>query len=237
MDYKTYLESKLTEYAISNELKFNYNGTDTHVVIKNRGGGQNFLDSQILPIQLLVYTYDVEDVIDTLNDFVKDNSGTRFVQDLEYIRQYYETPVVISSGQGGGANHYSQVSLLGQLIISTNISDIKTVEIDGTEYFTTQRTLSYITGTDTQASQGGIGETDITQSMNKFVCSLENKNNDLCNNVSAIRQGHVSNNKDFTIKLTFTDNDREESYTMKLTSATINSDNSTSPVLSLEFMG
>ena len=55
MDYKTYLESKLTEYTISNELKFNYNGTDTHVVIKNRGGGQNFLDSQILPIQLLVF--------------------------------------------------------------------------------------------------------------------------------------------------------------------------------------
>ena len=237
MDYKTYLESKLTEYTISNELKFNYNGTDTHVLIKQRGGGYNYRDSQILPIQLLVFTYDVEEVIDTLNDFVKDYSGTRFVQDLEYVRQYYETPVVISNGQTGGNNHYSQVSLLGQLNVSSNISDIKTVTIDGTEYFTTKRTLNYVTAIDTQSSGGGIGETDILNGMNKFVCELENKNNDLCTRVSAIRQGYVDANTEFTIELTFTDNDRTETYTMKLASATVNSDNSTSPVLALEFMG
>lgn len=237
MDYKSYLESKLTNYTISNELKFNYNGTDTHVLIKQRGGGFNYQDSQILPIQLLVFTYDVEEVIDTLNDFIKDNSATRFVQDLEYVRQYYETPVVISNGQGGGSNHYSQVSLLGTLNVSSNISDIKTVEIDGIKYFTTKRTISYVTVVDTQSNQGQIGETDIKNGMNKFVCELENKNNELCSNVSAIRQGYKNVNTNFTIKLTFTDNDRTETYIMKLASATINSDNSTSPVLALEFMG
>ena len=237
MDYKTYLESKLTEYTISNELKFNYTGTDTHVLIKQRGGGYNYGDSQILPIQLLVFTYDVEEVVNTLNNFVKDYSGTRFVQELEYVRQYYETPVVISSGQSGGNNHYSQVSLLGQLHVSTNISDIKTVEIDGTEYFTTLRTMSYVTIVDTQSSQGEIGETDVINGMNKFVCNLENKNNALCVKVANIRQGNIDANSEFAIKLTYTDNDRIETYTMKLASATINSDNSTSPVLALEFMG
>ena len=236
MDYKTYLETKLTKYTVSNELKFDYNGVDTHVLIKNRGGGQNFLDSQILPIQLLVYTFDVEEVIDTLNDFVKENSGTRFTQNLEYVRQYYETPVVISSGQGGGANHYSMVSLLGQLIVSNNISDIKKVEIDSEEYFTTQRNLSYVTIYDTQAGNGKIGDTDVISSMNKFVCSMENKNNALSIKVSAIRQGNIDNNNTFEIKLTYTDNDRVEIYNMKLTSATLISDNATSPILNLEFM-
>lgn len=237
MDYKAYLEGIFTEYTVSNELKFNYNGTDTHVLIKNRGGGANYLDSQILPIQLLIYTYDVAEVTNTLKTFAKTYSGTVFVQDLEYVRQFYETPVVISSGQGGGANSYSMVSLLGNLIISTNLSDIKTVTIDGFEYFTTQRNLSYKTTYDSQALASGIADTDIITSMNTFTCNLENKNNVLCNKVSAIRQGLIDNNTDFTIVLTFTDNDRTETYTMKLASATINSVNSNSPILSLEFAG
>lgn len=235
MDYKTYLEEILTEYTISDELKFAYNGTDTHVLIKNRGGGANYLDSQILPIQLLIHTTDVEEVINTIKTFAMTYSGTVFVQNLEYVRQFYETPVIITNGQGGGPNHYSQISLLGTLIISTNLSDIKTVEIDGNEYFTTTRNLSYSTIPDTQSSSGGIGETDIVNGMNKFVCTLENKNNPLCNKIRAVRRGNVDVNTTFTIKLTYTDNDFVETYTMKLASATVNSENLKSPVLSLEF--
>ena len=236
MDFKSYIEGIFTDYTVSDELKYNYAGEGTHILIKFLGGGGNFKDSQVIPVQLLAYTKDPEGVSSTLRDFAKTYSGTMFNEDLEWVRQFYDTPVVLTSGQGGGIYHYSQVSLLGTLIVSTNISDIKKVEIDGEEYFTTSRKISYVAKTETEPTGNNrIGETDVISSLIEFQCTMENKANAVSSKIRAIREGNISGNTTFEIKLTMTDNDYVETYSMKLTSHTIDSSNATSPVLALTF--
>lgn len=235
MDYVAYL--KETFDNVYRELNYNYSGSGTEYVVKYIGGGTNYLDSVIQPVQILAYTDDVKTTYNAMSAFAQSNSGLTFVQDNEYIKENYTTPVVLSSFGSGGANHYTNISLTATLIVSTNLSDIKTVTIDDVEYFTTSRKISYVTVEDTQAKgqDDRRGETDITKGILKFVVSMENKNNDLCTKARRIREGNLDINNSFTIKLTFTDNDYVESYTMKLSSMSFDSSNLLSPIITLTF--
>jgi hypothetical protein len=236
MDFKAYLEDYFTGYEVTNELNYNYEGDETVFVIKNIGGGQNYLDSVIQPIQILAYTYDVDAAKALLGTFAQTKSGTMFVQNNEYIRQSYSTSFVIGDFASSGANHYSQVVISGTLIVSTNLSDIIKVEIDGFEYFTTGRDISYVTVEDTQPDDNRIGTTNIKQAIVTFICSMENKNNDVCNKISRLRQGKLDIDNAFIIKLTFSDNNRTETYTMKHHNSALKSTNSLSPVTVLTFV-
>ena len=235
MDYGAYLEEYFTGYTVSNELNFQYGGSGTIFVYKYLGGGQNYNDSIIQPVQIICHTDDVASAKTLLATFAQVKTGTGFWEDLEYIKQSYSTPMVLSSYNGMGQNHTAQLSILGTLIISSNISDIKTVEIDGFEYFTTLRKLSYKTQLDTQPDSDRLGATNNQIGMLEFIISMENKNNDVCNKARRIREGNLDINNEFSIKLTFTDNDYEETYTMKLTSFTTDSSNNLSPVITMTF--
>ena len=240
MDYKSYLEDIFTDYTISDEVKFNYNGTDTHILIKSRGGGLNWPTSQYIPIQLLAYTLDPDGVKETLDAFAQTYSGTSFYQELEYVRQSYETAVVLSSGQGGGPNHYSMVSVLGALFISTNTSDIKTIKIDGNEIFTVQRKLSYTSTPNSQADSTlddniRLNKTNLTSALLQLNITCENKNNYLSNQCSALRQGLIQTDKEYTVTLEFSDNNKIETYTMKIDSHTLTSANNSNPNLAVNF--
>jgi len=183
----------------------------------------------------MAYTDDVDSARTLLSTFAESKSGTIFVQDLEYIRQSYSTPVVLSSFNGMTNNHTAQIIINGTLIVSSNLSDIKTVDIDGFEYFTTERKLTYVAKEDTQPDSDRLGETNIDSGMLQFTVAMENKDNDICNKARQIREGNRNVDNSFSIKLTFTDNDYEETYTMKLTSFTIDSNNALSPVIVMTF--
>ena len=236
MDYKAYLESYFTSYTVSEEANFNYTG-GTILIVKYLGGGQNYVDSVIQPVQIVAHTDDVKTTLSALATFAQTNSGTFLIEDNEYIRQLYSTPVVLSTFNPGHQNYASQVILNGTLIISDNIADIKTVKIDDFEYFTTKRDLVYQTLQDTQVNAADyIADTDIKGAMLQFIVSMENKNNDICNKVSRIRQGQLDSNTEFDIDLTFSNNDTVETYPMKLHSATISSDTALSPIITMTFI-
>jgi len=236
MDYKAYLEEYFVGYDVLNELKLNYDGEDIVFIVKNLGGGQNYLDSVIQPVQIVAHGKDVDTAKTLLATFAQVKSGTMFVQNNEYIRQNYSTPFVIGDNQNSGPNHYSQVVISGTLIVSTNLSDIIKVEIDGFEYFTTGRDISYVTVEDTQPDDNRIGTTNIKQAIVTFICSMENKNNDVCNKISRLRQGKLDIDNSFIIKLTFSDNNRTETYTMKHSSSGVDSTNTLSPVTVFTFV-
>ena len=237
MDYKGYLEEYFVGYDVTEELNYEFDGGDTVFVIKNLGGGQNYLDSVIQPVQILAHTHDVKATLTLLSAFALAKSGTMILQDNEYIRQSYSTPIVISSNQTSGPNHYSQVILMGTLIVSTDLSDITNVEIDGFDYFTTSRKLSYVTIGDTQPTgTARVGATNIKNGILQFQCSMENKNNDLSIKARRLRTSTLEVDNAFIIKLTFSDNDYVEEYTMKLDSFTLDSSNALSPVIVFTFI-
>ena len=235
MDYVAYLEEYFTGFTVTSELNFQYGGSGTVFVVKNLGGGQNYLDSLIQPVQIVAHTDDVDAAYTLLSTFAQTKSGTFFIQDLEYIRQAYSTPMVLSSFNGMSPNHTSQIIVNGTLIVSTNLSDISKVEIDDFEYFTVNRKLAYVTKEDTQPDTDRLSDTNISVGMLSFQVSMEHKDNDVCVKARRIREGNLSVDNSFTIKLTFSDNDYVETYTMKLTSYTIDSNNSLSPVVVMTF--
>jgi len=236
MNYLSYIQTAFTGYTVTEETNYNYSGSGTVFVIKYLGGGQNYNDSVIQPVQISAYTDDINTARELLSAFAKTYSGTSFWENNEFIKQTYSTPLTLTQFQPLGTNHNGTLIVNGSLIISTNLSDITKVEIDNFSYFTTGRKISCVTVEDTQPDANRIGETNIKQAIVQFVCSMENKNNDVCNKISRLRQGTYDIDNSFTIKLTFSDNNRTETYTMKHHSSVIDSSNALSPVTVITFV-
>jgi hypothetical protein len=237
MNYLEYLQGIFTGYEVTEESNYNYNGEDTVIVIKYLGGGANYLDSQIQPVQINIYSPDIPAAKTLADAFARGYTNVSFWDDLEYVMQYYSTPTVLSQFQGGGPYPQNQIVINGTLIISSNVSEIKTVKIDTYSYETTMRKLSYTTLEDSQPKNAVyINSTNIKGSILQFTCTMINRNNDICLKARRIRQGTLDKDTAFTIVLTYSDNDIEETYSMKLHSYSLDSENSKLPVIALTFI-
>lgn len=235
MNYLDYITSIFTDYEVVEEAHFNWDGETTTVVIKNLGGGMNYVDASVQPIQLTFYTTDTESMMSEVKLFTKAYTNVSFWDDLEYVMQSYSTPQVLS--QFNNARLTSQIVVQGTLIISSNVSEIKTVTIDDEPYETTIRKITYTTVEDSdRKSTDYINDTDISRALLTFTCSMVNRNNKVCLKARRIRTGTLSKNTAFTVALTFSDNDIVETYSLKLHSFTIDSQNGTIPVANFEFI-
>jgi hypothetical protein len=237
MNYLSYLQSIFSSYTVTEEANYNYSGEDTVIVIKYLGGGANYQGSKIQPVQITFYTIDVQTTMNLAKTFAQNYTNISFSDDLEYVSQYYSTPTVLTQFGAQGSNAVSQIIINGNLIISSNVSEIKKVTIDGYEYETTIRKLNYTTLEDSQPKNAiFINKTNIRGSILQFTCAMINRNNDLGTKARRIRLGILDRDTDFTIKLTYSDNDYEETYTMKLHSYSLDSENQRLPVTAFTFI-
>jgi len=238
MNYRSYLATALgTTVTVVEEANFLYTGTGTYVVIKYLSGS-NFRDSVIYPVQLSCYTDNLLTAKTLLDTFTKAYSNIPFIDGLDYCQQMYSTPFVLSPFNQAGINYTAQIIISATLVVSSNVSDIKSVSIDGTVYESSGRVLSYTTVPDNQrtSSTAFINGTNIRVAVMKFSCSMISKSNTLCTKLRRIRTGALDIDTTFAIILTFTDNDVTESYTMRLDSQTINGENQSLPALTLSFI-
>ena len=237
MNYLSYLQEKLPSATITEEVNYAYEGTGLTIQIKYLIG-QNYKESIWQPIQLTVYTDDLPTTKALLDSFTKVYNNTVMDDDsLDYVMQFYTTPMLLQAMNPMGNNFTSQYIISGTLIISQNISEIKTVKIDGYEYETSTRIINYITKPNNQRVSGSyINASTIENAMIKFTCSMINKNNAVCVKARRVRKGLLDINTPFTIALTFSDNDEVETYTMKLDNMSLNSENQTLPSITLSFI-
>jgi hypothetical protein len=167
--------------------------------------------------------------------FTKAYSNTPFASGLEYVQQVYSTPMVMSGYQQAGVMYTAQILVSGQLIISSNVSDIVGVKIDGVAQETTSRVLSYAAVVDNQRKSGAlINVSNIRVATVKFTCVMINKNTSFNTKVRRIRTGQLEPDTAFTVLLTYSDG-YTETYTMKLDSQTLNSDNPSLPMFTVSF--
>lgn len=242
MNYLNYIKSIniFSDYVITDEINYQFNGEQTALIIKYLNG-TNFRDSKIQPIQLLVFTKDSQATKAELEEFTKAYNNVPSYYDngdgtTDYFQQIYSTPNMMMSFDPTGNNYTHQYSINVTLLISSNVSDIKMVKIDGLEYETTQRILTYFAQLDNQrVSNSELNISQATYGSVKFNCNLINKNNVLSNKIRGIRTGSLSIDTIFNVQLTFSDNDTTETYSMKLDNVTLNSENQSLPVLSLSF--
>lgn len=237
MNYLNYLQEKLgSSVIVTEEVNMDYQNDESIVIIRYLNG-TNYRDSQVIPIQLSANTNDINTVMALLNTFSQTYSNTSFIDGLEYVKQMYGTPLVLTTLVAVGDNYVSTIILYGTLVISDNVSDVKKVYIDGYEYETTIRQLTYASNIDNQRKNGQyINETEVICGLIKFTCNLINKGDELGTKLRNIRQGLTNINTDFTITLHFTDNSTTETYIMKLDSYSVAMTNDNMPVLVLSFI-
>ena len=242
MDYKEYLFGVLsgvgylgTEIEVTNDLAYNI-GDKIGIVVKYLPGS-NFRESVIQPIQISVYTDDVATVKAKLELFTKAYSNTSYLDGFSYVQQVYSTPFVLANFDRVGTNFKSHVVISGTLVISENVSEIKRVYIDGIEYETASRALSYIAEIDNQrVGTDTLNSTEVSRATVRFTCSMVSKGSELGMKLRQLRTGALAINTAFTIKLIFSDNEAEETYTMKLDSNSLNSENQSLPNFTLSFI-
>ena len=237
MNYLEYITDIFSDYTVTEESNYNWDGETTAVVIKNLSGGATYVDAMVQPIQLTFYTTDVQTFIAEVKLFIKAYTNIPFWDDLQYVLQSYSTPQVLSQFNTQGIYFPSQIVVNGTLIISSNVSEIKTVSIDNYTYETTRRKITYATFEDSERNNTDyLNDTDISRATVTFKCSMVNRNNDVCEKARRIRSGELAPNTTFAVVLTFSDNDITETYTMKLHSFTLGSENGTIPVANFEFI-
>ena len=237
MSYKNYLSNIITWATVTDELNYERHTDEVVLIIKDLAGN-NYRDTVVKTIQLEVHTDDVATTKALLETFAKTYNNTDYTDDFDYVKQFYATPMVMANFNISGNNYSSVIVVSGTLIISSNVSDIKTVIIDGELYETTSRILTYTTVPDNQAvdMNGTINTTQIRNGILRFTCNLVSRGDTLTQKIKNIRRGNIVINTTFTIRLTFTDNDDVETHTMRLDSSTVNSNNSSLPTLSLTFI-
>lgn len=225
---------------VTDEINYQYNGEGDALVIKYLAGN-NYKDSKVLPIQLSVYSNDLQATKTLLEDFAKTYNNAPFFYDngngvIDYVQAIYGTPMLLQNFDASGNNFVHQFVIAATLIISTNVSEIKQVFIDNVEYETTSRSLVFVSSVDSQRIGTNVINTSlIKNSVVKFSCNMINKNNLLLNKIRTIRQGLVSPSSTFALKFVFSDNNTEETHTMVLENAALQSENQSLPVISIAF--
>lgn len=242
MNYLNYIKSldAFDGFEITDEINYQYDGSDNALVIKYLAGN-NYKDSKVLPIQLTIFTRDIPTTKTLLEDFAKTYNNAPFYYDngdgtIDYVQAIYGTPMLLQNFDMTGNNFTHQFVIAATLIISSNVSEIKQVFIDNVEYETTTRSLAYASSLDNQrVGNAYINTSQIAMGMVKFSCTMINKNNQLAEKIRTIRQGQLSINTTFTIKFVFSDNNTEETHTMLLEQASLQSENQALPLLTLTF--
>lgn len=221
-------------YTIVDEANANYNNK---TIIYKELGGELFKDSQVLNIQLVAYSDDIDATKSMLDTFAKTYNATETTIELDYIRQYYNSPVVISNYNVAQTNRVSQIYVYGTLIISSNVSDIKSVKIDGIEYFTTARTLQYTATPDNQKQgiNGTLNSSQIKEALLQFNCSLISKGDDLNEKIDRILESNLKVNTTFSVEIIKT-NGKTMAYDMKMVNYSLNSQNSSFPIVTINFI-
>lgn len=238
MNYLNYLKSidTFANYTVTDEVNYQYNGEGNLLVIKYLAGA-NYKDSRVQPVQLSIYTNDLQATKTALETFASTYNNSPFYDVTDYIQQIYSTPFLLSSFEQVGNNFSHQFIITATLLISTNVREIKQVKIDNVIYETTQRNLIYATNVDNQKiGNNRLNTTNVSFAVLKFNCSMIHKNNVLANKLKTIREGSLSIDTTFSISLVFSDSETEENHNMKLDSYALNSDNTSLPILSLSFI-
>jgi hypothetical protein len=242
MNYLNYIKSlaTFTAFEITDEINYQYNGEGNALVIKYLAGN-NYKDSKIIPIQLSAYTNDLQATKTLLEDFSKTYNNLPFYYNngdgtIDYVQAIYGTPMLLQNFDATGSNFVHQFVIAATLIISRNVSEIKQVFIDNVEYETTSRSLVFVSVINNERIGNNLINTSLIQnSVVKFSCTMINKNNVLLNKIRTIRQGLISPSTSFAVKFVFSDNNTEETHTMVLENAALQSENQSLPIISLAF--
>ena len=226
MKYIDYVRETLQSYTdrynivVVEEIDNNYNPKDNDIIVvyKKLAGAVNG-NVRFMPIQFEVYSAnnEVNDTMEIFNRFVDEKSNTSFVLGLDYMKQDYNTPVDMTNFLEVGSGFRAYIYVSGTLMITSNISDVKGIKINGKEINYTNVAITYVAQATQSKKSGDNLQTSMLSNANLQITITGFCNADVFNSqLSLIRQGVLSPNTEFSVELTFTDNDFIETYNCRV---------------------
>lgn len=235
MEYIEYLKTQLSDEfdMITEEVNFNARG---NVLVYKKLTGINYYSSRVLPIQLEVYTTDVNKYMKLLLSFATTNTSTTIVQGLSFAIQSFNTPQILNLWSEVADNYVATVILNGTLVISDNISDVKELYIDDNFVEFTTTDIVYAASSDPNQKWGVEFQDSILRGgINTLMVSAINKNNALTQKIKNIRRKLIPINTIFKIKINYIENDDTEEFDMRLTGSAVSSSKENMPINLLTF--
>ena len=218
---------------IIDEVNFNHEG---ECLVIKKLTGTNFKSAVIQPVQLQAYVYDVNKYVEILRKFAQNNTGIFYNFGLTQIKMSYETPQLLNVWSEVNENYQATVVVNGIFIISQEVSDIKTIKIDGDVVEFDTATLIYSGAVNTRKPRGeNKSVTQIIGGANSLTINLINKVSPVLQKVRRVRRGDDRLNITFNIEITYIDDDYTENYIMVLSGAGMEASSSNMPLMTLTF--
>lgn len=165
-DFKNYLFEKLSNIAVTlnftdvkieiadeqNFAKMEQFTPDTiYVVIKYLSSSIEYY-AETLPVQILVLSEQdsLEKAQMILNKFANENNWQMIIDDATYIKQQYNSPVVLNNYVEVSYGYRSVLYITGTLYIMENVVDVTDVEVDNEKLKPIAFNINYSMSTNTQ---------------------------------------------------------------------------------------
>lgn len=192
------------------------------------------------PVQILVIAEQnqIDMTKDMLETFVNTYNWTSQLDGTTYIKQQYNSPVVLSNFNEISYGYRSIVYVTGTLYLMEDVVDIDTLTIDSKTYKPLSFGFSYqMTGNTQAVGTSVLAETVKSIATFTITMTVPLLNDDLCDKVREIINGTQSGNTNFAFSITFTTGTANISgLNMKLINAQLNTAPNQAPSLSLAFM-
>lgn len=236
MEYKDYIKEKLQELTdigivVVNEVDFNFTPSDDiiTVVIKNQGGSVNG-NVKFIPVQFDIYSsIDVQKTLGVFNEFVNQYSNTHMNLGLDFYKQDYNTPVVATNFLEIGTTK-SYIYITGTLLITTDISDVKEIYIDGKLINHLQCDIVYSASLNpSKASGQDFIQTELESATLTISVRMFCQNDVFSQQLKLIRRNHLSPNHKFSVRLVYNNGD-EETNMMKIQTFSDSHDITNAPI-------
>lgn len=245
MSYKDYIQKALQEltdkYTIKvvEEIDFNYNPTDKEIlVVIKELSGSIVGDVKFAPIQFNVFSTanEVNDTFAILETFVANYSNSHTMLGLDYVKQDYNTPVVMNNFLQIGHSKRTELFIAGTLLVTRNISDITRVLINGKEINYTSISIAYSTQPNTaKTTKDNLQKVMLAEANVQISLSSFSQISPFNTMLSLLRQGKKGLNDTYTLKLEYTDGTEEE-YTCRILSYNGNHDRTNPATRSVVFV-
>ena len=246
VDLVKYLQEKLDEiapglYEVSSERNINANYKKNQVVISALSGNI-YKNSSSLPYQIDIVTSDIASVMIDFTTLARNNNEVSYTQisqsqngdyQSSTITPFFQTPVTMEKDIEIGSNKFARLVVFATINETSNVNNIKSLEIDGEKIETLNASLNYTTELNTNRVSG--------QEMNKSKkkassCSVTftaiNKVGVFFNKAFKVATGVLQGNTSFSVKVTL-DNNLSSTFTMLISSYALGSERTKLPSVNI----
>lgn len=194
------------------------------------------LEATLQPVQIMILSEQnsMEMARTLFNEFANRYNWITDIQDNIYTKHQYSTPVVLSNFEDVSNGYNSMLYVSGTLAIMENVLDIKNLKIDNKEIPFLSFNMSYsMNGNTQQMPSNNIASTIMDVSTIGFGLTIALKGNPIFSKIFGILSGRL--NGDTSFNISFTINDEDFTYTIRLTSSVLNTAPNQVPSIQLGF--